>query len=106
VIECHAEGNGTVRVTFRLPNVNAADRICVVGEFNAWCPTANPMERVGNDIVTEVVLGAGRTYRFRYLLDDERWENDWEADSYVPNEFGGDDSVLDLTQFVAAAGEA
>ena len=59
-----------------------------------------------NDIVTEVVLGAGRTYRFRYLLDDERWENDWEADSYVPNEFGGDDSVLDLTQFVTSNGEA
>jgi hypothetical protein len=64
------------------------------------------MERVGNDIVTEVVLGAGRTYRFRYLLDDERWENDWEADSYVPNEFGGDDSVLDLTEFAASNGGA
>ena len=106
MIECQAEGDGMVRVTFRLPNASAADRICVVGEFNAWCPTANPMERVGNDIVTQVLLGAGRTYRFRYLLDDERWENDWEADSYVPNEFGGDDSVLDLTQFAASNGGA
>ena len=56
VIECQAEGDGMVRVTFRLPNVSAADRICVVGEFNAWCPTANPMERVGDDIVTQVLL--------------------------------------------------
>ena len=38
----------------------------------------------------------GRTYRFRYLLDDARWENDWEADDYVENPHGGQDSVIDL----------
>jgi hypothetical protein len=42
-------------------------------------------------------LEAGRAYRFRYLLDGERWENDWTADDYVPNEYGGDDSLVDLT---------
>jgi hypothetical protein len=45
----------------------------------------------------EVIIATGRTYRFRYLIDNERWQNDWAADSYAPNEFGGDDSVLDLT---------
>lgn len=29
-------------------------------------------------------------------LDGQRWQNDWAADSYVPNEHGGDDSQLDL----------
>jgi len=28
------------------------------------------------------------------LIDDERWENDWAADDYVPNGFGGDNSVV------------
>ena len=46
----------------------------------------------------EVIIATGRTYRFRYLIDNERWQNDWAADSYAPNEFGGDDSVLDLTK--------
>jgi hypothetical protein len=32
-----------------------------------------------------------------YLVDGERRQNDWAADSYAPNEYGGDDSVLDLT---------
>jgi hypothetical protein len=41
-----------------------------------------------------VTLAGNSTYRFRYLLDDERWENDWSADDYVANEFGGDDSVV------------
>ena len=102
MIESRVEHDGSVRVTLRLPNVNRAERICVVGEFNAWCPTANPMHVEGDELVTEIVLQAGRTYRFRYLLDDERWENDWAADNYVPNEFGGDDSVLDLTELAAA----
>ena len=31
------------------------------------------------------------------LLDGQRWDNDWAADAYVPNSFGGDDSVVDLT---------
>ena len=52
----------------------------------------------GYGYVAEIVIPTGRTYRFRYLIDNERWQNDWAADSYAPNEFGGDDSVLDLTK--------
>lgn len=26
----------------------------------------------------------------------ERWENDWAADAYLPNDLGGDDSVIDV----------
>jgi hypothetical protein len=55
------------------------------------------MQRGEDGFVAEVSLPAGRVYRFRYLLDGERWENDWAADAYVANEFGGDDSVIDLT---------
>jgi hypothetical protein len=49
-----------------------------------------------------VVLDAGRTYRFRYMLDGQRWDNDWAADAYVGNNFGGDDSVVDLTALAEA----
>jgi hypothetical protein len=28
------------------------------------------------------------------LLDGERWENDWAADGYAPNNFGTEDSVV------------
>ena len=40
-----------------------------------------------------ISLKPGRSYRYRYLLDGERWENDWAADDYVPNEYGTQDSV-------------
>jgi hypothetical protein len=42
-------------------------------------------------------LKAGRTYRFRYLLEGRRCEHDWTAASYVPNDHRGHDSVVDLT---------
>ncbi|MGH9133606.1 MAG: isoamylase early set domain-containing protein [Ilumatobacteraceae bacterium] len=83
-------------VTFIIPAV-AARTASVVGEFNDWSPTAHPMTRDGDGYSVTITVPAGRAYRFRYLLDGERWQNDWTADSYVPNEFGGDDSVIDLT---------
>jgi 1,4-alpha-glucan branching enzyme len=89
--------DGHAMVTFRLPFEVAAERVCVVGEFNDWSRDAHPMEPDGDHFVARIALPIGRTYRFRYLLDGERWENDWSADGYQPNEFGGDDSIIDLT---------
>ena len=54
-------------------------------------------EADGGGFCAVVELERGRSYRFRYHLDGERWENDWAADGYVGNEYGGDDSVVDLT---------
>ena len=87
--------NGTTRVTFRLPAEAGAERAELLGEFNNWSPAAmRPLPDGGHDLTVEVE--SGRSYRFRYLLDGQRWENDWQADTYVANEYGGDDSVIDL----------
>jgi 1,4-alpha-glucan branching enzyme len=104
VIETLPDGNGRVRAIFRLEHVVGIRRISVVGEFNDWSPEATVMEQRDDCFVAEVRLRPGRSYRFRYLLDDSRWENDWAADSYTPNEFGGDDSVIDLTNGPRRAG--
>ena len=95
MVEKHENGSGSVVVEFRVPALSAT-RMSVVGEFNGWSPGADVMARDGDEFVATVTLAAGRTYRFRYLLDGGRWENDWAADAYVPNEFGGDDSLIDL----------
>jgi hypothetical protein len=89
---------GTVLATFRLPIAVKAQSVHVVGDFNDWSTTSHPMETDDQGFIARVPLEAGRRYRFRYLLDDERWENDWAADDYVDNELGGTDSVLDLTR--------
>jgi 1,4-alpha-glucan branching enzyme len=90
-------GHGLAVVTFRLPAASGATSACVVAEFNDWSHTAMPMRATGDGFEATTVLAYGRQYRFRYLIDGHRWENDWAADAYVPNEYGGDDSVLDLT---------
>jgi len=41
-------------------------------------------------------LETGKEYQFRYLLDDDRWENDWDADAYTPNEIGTENSVVSV----------
>jgi hypothetical protein len=94
-----------VDVVFRLPVAVGAQRAWVVGEFNGWSPTAHPMAREGDELVARLALVPGRTYRYRYLLDGDRWENDWNADGYVPNGFGGEDSVLDLTATTPPRGQ-
>jgi 1,4-alpha-glucan branching enzyme len=97
MVEISAGDKGSTVITFRLPRSVEAETVCVVGEFNDWSETANPMTDDGDGFVAQIELIPGRRYRFRYLLDGERWENDWAADAYVANEYGGDDSVIDLT---------
>jgi hypothetical protein len=41
-----------------------------------------------------VNLESDREYQFRYLIDDSIWENDWEADKYVPSPFGNADNSV------------
>ena len=89
-------GRDGVVATFHLPVPDGARTAAVVGEFNDWSRDANPMFEVEGGFRAQIALEPGRAYRFRYLVDGERWENDWAADAYVPNEFGGDDSLIDL----------
>jgi 1,4-alpha-glucan branching enzyme len=85
------------RVTFRLPTDVDADSAAVCGDFNEWSAEANPMKRLKDGgFSTTVSVPAGQQYRFRYLLDGERWENDWSADAYLANAHGSDDSILEV----------
>lgn len=83
-------------VTFVLPADAAGVSVHLCGEFNDWSVTSTPMfEAEDGSFRVTVLLEAGRRYRYRYLVDGERWENDWAADDYVPNEFEGEDSAVD-----------
>ena len=87
------------KVTFTLPREAApeAQTVCVMGEFNDWSRDANPMKRRKNgDFFVSLDLEKGRSYRFRYLIDGWKFENDWQADRYEPNPYGGDDSVVEV----------
>ena len=87
--------NGTCKVTFELAAQDDVTSVHLCGEFNDWSTSATPMTRSKDGTFhTTVALEADSSYRFRYLLDGEHWENDWAADDYVPNDYGGDDAVV------------
>lgn len=85
------------KVTFRLPKEAAPDAqtVTVVGDFNDWNVNGTRMQKLKNgDFKAEVELPCNKEYRFRYLIDADRWENDWFADRYIPNAYGSEDSVV------------
>lgn len=87
----------TLAVTFQLPAVVWADRVNLVGDFNEWSLTMTPLTRQDETKPWEVTLELPRrrTFQFRYLVNGYHWENDWHADRYVPNPFGGENSVVE-----------
>ena len=89
------KGGNRVRVWFYLPADVDAESAYLVGDFNGWDKTANPMKKKKDGtFYTALTLDTGQAYQFRYFLDGERWENDWEADDYAPGEMGEENSVV------------
>lgn len=83
------------RVTFKYNNPAGNDIAALVGDFNNWSSQENPMKKLKNGSFSVTIsLQAGNSYQFRYVLDDEAWVNDEEADSYVPNKYGEENSVV------------
>ena len=83
------------RVTFELPAEVGAKTVALCGEFNSWDKSKHALKRrIDGSFSTTISLKPGSEYRYRYWVDGDRWENDWAADKYVPNEFGTEDSVV------------
>ncbi len=89
------------KVTFELPEgiAEGAETVNLVGDFNNWVETATPMDKKGGRFTVTLDLGLDSEYEFRYLINGNRWENDWNADAYRPA--GGylvDNSVVSTHQ--------
>jgi hypothetical protein len=46
------------------------------------------------DFTQTINLPANHKYAFRYLINDTTWENDWQADEYLPNELTFDENSV------------
>ena len=86
-----------VAVNFALPACVDAESVALCGEFNAWSNDSILLSRDDSGIwTTTVLLNPGTSYRYRFLLDGDKWENSWMADGYVSNPFGSEDSVVEV----------
>ena len=102
----YSKSKPVCKVTFSLPveAVEGGAEVRVVGDFNDWnWEQGFTMTVKKGEYTASADLATGRDYEFRYLVDNERWVNDWSADGYLPSPyFGTDNSVLSLQETAPA----
>lgn len=90
----------TCKVTFSYPLYAAegVKTVQILGDFNNWDAFRAPkMKKSKDEFSITLELNTGRIYEFRYLLDGNRWDNDYNADNYSPAPYAGvKNSVLVL----------
>ena len=69
-------------------------KVQLVAEFNQWQPLPMSFNKKDKVFRTKIRLPKDAAFSYKYLLDEQEWENDYQADNYIPNAFGGDDSVV------------
>lgn len=88
IVESTASEHASTRmvaVAFSVPAAAGVDHAELVAEFVSWTPL--PMDRRpdGSHAIT-VWLEAGQTWRYRFLIDDERWIDDWNPSDDIDDE--------------------
>ena len=77
------------------PLAKESKKIYLAGDFNGWQYQETLLKKQKNgSLATTLNLDTGGEYQYRYVLDGERWENDYDADKYVPSSVGVDNSVV------------
>lgn len=97
----YLKGKPTCKVTFTLPLEAApnAKEVKLLGDFNNWSWEQGILMKASKNSYTTVVeLETGRRYEFRYLIDNQTWENDWDADDYAATPFGIFNSVAEISE--------
>lgn len=73
------------------------DSVQLVASANNWEPINLSKRRKDGVFYTKVRYPSNTEVQFRYLVDGSSWVNDPEADGYVPNEHGSQNSVVNTT---------
>ena len=83
------------KITFAVPLDDVSTAVAVVGEFNAWDPTAHRLRKRSNGTRSVTVeLPIGRSWEYLYVSPDGEFFADPTAEAHVPNPYGGSNSVL------------
>ena len=88
---------GKVKFSLSGDQHTSASSILLVGDFNNWQIGETPLKKAKTGIWSVTLdLETGKEYQFRYLIDGTNWENDSEADKFVPSGLGSENSVITL----------
>ena len=82
-------------VVFELSS-EGAQRVELVCEVNEWEPVEMKKNRRGA-FRTRLRFPRERQFQFRYLVDQNVWVTDEDADGYQLNQFGSKNSILNTS---------
>ena len=71
-----------------------ASKVDLVADFTNWQPVAMVFNKKEKAFKTKLRLPKNEEFQFRYLINGDEWENDYQADKYLANHFGTDNSVI------------
>lgn len=95
-----------VKVTFEVSKdaAQGASEIYLLCEHNGWDPIKlSPVKTKKKEGFFTLTVDIDKAnaknvyqYRFRYVMPDgsEKYDNDWDAERYCTNPFGGENSVF------------
>ncbi len=82
-------------VTFRLDAPEAVS-VALVGDFNGWDPSANPLRRRKDGMWWVTVRLSPGVYQYKLVVNGSEWREDPRNPHRVPNEYGTWNSVLEV----------
>jgi 1,4-alpha-glucan branching enzyme len=85
----------TLRAINFICNAPQAQSVNLVGDFNDWSPSADPMsdENSDGEFTLFYPLGVG-TYAYKFLVDGKNWVSDPANPSTEPDGFNGRNSIV------------
>lgn len=87
-----------VEVTFELEAPESSSKAAIVADFLDWKP--EPMKKIAKSktFKFKTRLPKDGEFQFRYLVDENEWVNDPNADEYISNNFGEENSLVSTYQ--------
>jgi predicted flap endonuclease-1-like 5' DNA nuclease len=86
------------KVTFEVPveQLGKGRDVRVLGSFNGWSwDKGLAMSNGKGTYKADITLAPGE-YQFRYLVDNQEWKNDWEAQGYTSSGYNSDNCLFTL----------
>ncbi len=102
-VKVQAASGGKFRITFTYKDAKAKSAN-LAGTFNQWSGTETPMTKSGEAFSGTIELPDG-TYLYKFVVDGRDWKPDPDNPVTTDDNYGGRNSVVDITaDSVAAAG--
>jgi len=73
-----------------------AETVEVLGLNSDWKTSIIMSKKKDGSFTCDVSLPKNSQHQFKYRINETTWVNEPEADSELPNEFGGSNSVINL----------